>query len=235
MSDDTADDTTQKINKTFSPINTNDRQVKQSFFQPPATIKRRTFSARQIILSCGFILLLIVFSIFLLNLLTNRNGSSTNNQIQSVFSGEELKDYTSPNNDFTILMPGVPEISNSTKKSGDQVIPITTYQRLIENDTKDYTLAVYDYSGIQLNEMEALENAMNSAIQNTPGAEIKATQIGKYNELNAIESSYTISRNGAPYEAHIRFVIKNSKMYAMILSGSDQAKFDEFANSLRLN
>lgn len=230
-----ANDTTQKINKAFAPINTNDRQVKRSFFISAKSLRKHRYSAKRVILSIGFIILVTIGGVFVANFFSNKSTGGTTNQIKSVFSGEELKDYTSPENKFTILMPGIPQISTTTKKSGDKDIAITTYQRIIDNDTKNYTFAIYDYSGIQLDEPKALEAALNSAMQNTPGAELKSTKVGKYNDLNAIEATYNVADKDKIYEAHIRYVMKESKMYAMIIIGGDQAKFDEFANSLRLN
>ncbi len=134
-------------------------------------------------------------------------------------------------------MPGIPEISTSTNKSSDngKDIPVTTYQRIIENDTKSYVFAIHDYGGLPLDEPKILENSLNSVINDTPGAELRNTKLGKYGELSAIEATYNIADKEKIYEAHVRYVIKDSKLYGMTLVGGDQSKFDEFANSLRFN
>ncbi len=233
--EETTDASAQKIKKAFSPINFNDRLAKRNFFKAAKNLKKHRYGAKRISLLIGFILLVSIGGAFAVNFLNGRTGGSTSNQIKSVLSGEELKDYSSPENKFTILMPGIPRITTTTKKTGDKDIPITTYERVIENNSKNYTLAVYDYSGVQLDEPKALESALNSAMQNTPGAQVTSTKNGKYGDLNAIEATYNVSDKDKVYESHIRYVIKASRMYAMIIIGGDQAKFDEFANSLRLN
>lgn len=222
----------QKIHKSFAPITAIDRPSigsKKSFIH-----RVHRPSLRKILLSLGFILAVTVIGTLLVSALSSQNGNASN-QIQSVLSGEELKDYNSPEKGFTILMPGIPTISESTAKSGDKEIPITTYQKYVDNRTKNYTFAIYDYTGIQIDESKALEASLNSAMQNTPGAAVTQTKVGKYGELNAIEATYNLAEGERIYESHIRYVMKEGKMYAMILIGSDQAKFDEFANSLRLN
>lgn len=228
-------DEAQKVSKTFAPINTTDRQAKSSFLATARRRATRRLSLRRLVLSLGFIVLVTVGGILLFDLFSQQNNGSATNQIRSAFSGEELKDYTSPENKFTILMPGLPTISKSNGKSDGKDIPITTYERVIENGSKNYTFAVFNYGDVQLDEPKALEAALNNALQNTPGAEIVSAKPGKYGELNALEAAYNVSDKEKVYESHIRYVIKGSVMYAMILIGSDQATFDHYANSLRLN
>lgn len=223
------------IQPSFETTNRNVQESKSNFSTTTRLNKSKRFGLKKIVLSIGFVLLVIAGGMLAINLFRERESGTGNSQIKSVFSGEELKDYSSPENKFTILMPGLPVISKSKAKSGDKEIPITTYERLIENSSKNYTLAVYDYSGIALDEPKVLESALNNAIQNTPGAKLGPSKAGKYAGLNAIEATYNVTDKEKVYEAHIRYVIKDSKMYAMILIGSDQAKFDEFANSLRLS
>jgi len=133
-------------------------------------------------------------------------------------------------------MPGYPKIDKSSNKQGDKTISITKYQRAIDNGQKNYTLAVYDYSLAPFDdEKKALESALNSGLQNTPGATVTDSKTGTYNDLNAIEATYSLTQKSKTYESHIRYVIKGTRMYSIILIGDNQQKFDEFANSLRLN
>lgn len=223
--------TNNKINSTFAPINSTDRPV-----QAPARRNRlKRLTPKRLLLLIGFIIILTVLGTIAYNLFDTGKESTTGNQVRGVFSGEELKTYTSPENKFSILMPGVPSIKKSSNQAGENTIPITTYERLADNNSKNYTFAIYDYTGVQLDEPKALEAALNSAMQNTPGAQIVSSKSGKFNEHNAIEATYNVSENDKLYESHVRYVIKDSKMYAMILIGGDQAKFDEYANSLRFD
>lgn len=224
---------TQKINATFSPINTTDRPVIAEA-KPKRTFRQRLHPKR-LLLSIGFIVLVIIVGTVLFSMVASRSNSSPSNQVKSVFSGEEMREYNSPDNGFAIMMPGFPTITKTTTKSGDKEIPITTYERIVDNRSKNYTLAVYDYKGMTLDVDKALESALNSSLQSTPGAKILTTKKGVYNGNKAIEAAYTVTDKSKTYDAHIRYVIKDSRMYSMILIGSDQAKFDEFANSLRIN
>lgn len=223
-----------KIAQTFAPINSTDRSaLAPQTAGPTRHFKRLT--PHRILLLVGFIVIIAALGILAYNLLSNNNESSAGNQVRSVFSGEELKTYTSPENKFSILMPGVPTISKTTNQSGDKTIPITTYERLVDNKTKNYTFAIYDYTGVQLDEPKALESALNSAMQNTPGAQVTNSRAGKYDKYNGIEATYNVADKDKIYESHIRFLIKDSKMYSVILIGGDQARFDQYANSLRFD
>lgn len=234
----TTDNKKNVISKAFSPINNIDRQTMSDTSNSAKSRKKRRL-VKRLILPIGFVVLLTAAGTLAGNLLgigNNDSGSgSASNQIQSVFSGEELQDYASAENGFTILMPGIPEISSSSIKSGDKDIPVTTYQRAIDNNTKNYTLSVYDYSGIAFDENETMQNIFNQTTQDTPKAELISNKAGKYGKLNAVEGHYKLTEDNADYETHIRLVVKGSKVYVMKLIGADQAKFNEFANSLRFN
>ena len=218
-------DQAQKINKSFAPINA----------KGALGHAKRKLTPKQIALMIGFVIALVGVSFLLYSTFARSGEATATNEVRSVFSSDAMKDYSSPENKFTIMMPGFPSIKETTSKTGDKEIPITTYERVIENGAKNYTLAVYNYDGVQLDQTKALESALNSAIQNTPTAQLISTKTGKYNELPAIEGTYNVSYQDKIYESHIRYVMKDSKMYSMILLGGDQTKFDEFANSLRLN
>lgn len=208
---------------------------------PPSTDRSakkpttRRFSAKRVVLSLGFIILITVAGTLMVNLFGSQKSGNASNQVRNVFSGEELKNYNSPENKFSILMPGLPTITKTSNKSGDKEIPITTYKRDLKDPAREYTLAVFDYSELTLDETKALETALNSALQNTPNATVTSTKAGKYADYNAIEAVYNVTEKDKVYESHIRYVIKDSRMYAMILIGGDQATFDTFANSLRFN
>ncbi len=61
-----------------------------------------------------------------------------------------------------------------------------------------------------------------------------SSKAGNYNGLNALEANYSYSEKSKKYEARVRFLIKDSKIYSATLIGGDQTKLDEYANSLRL-
>lgn len=232
--DKTPSGTTHNTNGFLTPSKTTGLGSESGYVNASKAGKRRV-SLRKLILPVGFILLIIAAGTFAANVVGRSNSGSASNKIQSVFSGEELNEYTSPDNDFTILMPGVPEITDSNSKAGDKDVPVTTYTRTIENGAKNYTLAVYDYSGIKIEETAALEAALDSAMQSTPGAEVVSTNLGKFRSYNAIEANYKVVDNDNIYQSRIRYIIDGSTMYAMILFGGDEVEFNEFANSLRLN
>lgn len=224
-----------KIADTFSPINTANRSfVRQK--QPEQQQKKpkqRRIRPKTLILSAGFVALVLVLGTFAFNMVDG-NEKSPGNEIRSVFSDEQMREYSSPENNFTLNMPGFPDIQEKTYKDGDKEIKMTSYERRIENNSKLYTFEVHDYSGLELDEKKALEVKLNSTMQNTPGAKLAASQTGLYNGLNAVQADYTVTENGKTYDSHLRFVMKDSRIYAIILVGDNKAKFEEYANSLRL-
>lgn len=225
----------QKIAKTFAPINTTDRPSARHNFSIPKSLRsRKRFGPKKIGLSVGFIVIVALVGTLLFKTLSNKGESSTANQVKSVLSGEEMKEYRSPENKFSINMPGFPSISNKTYKDGNRQIPQTIYERRLENGSQVYVLEVNDYSGLSLDAKKALEVKLNERVQNIPGAKLTSSKAGIYGGQNALEAGYTFNEKGKDYTARIRFLIKDSKIYAVTLIGGDQKKFEEFANSLRL-
>lgn len=224
----------QKITDTFAPINTTDRPAAVHNFSTAQDSKRkRRFGLKKAVLLAGFLALLTLVGIFVFNM-ANRGEDSASNQVRSVFSGEEMREYSSPENNFTINMPGFPSIKEVTYKDGDRDIKMTSYERRVENNSKLYTFEVHDFSGVTLDEKKALEVKLNNYMQNSPGAKLTSSKSGVYNGLNAIEADYTVAEGDKTHESHLRFIVKDSKIYAVILVGDSKAKFDEYANSLRL-
>jgi hypothetical protein len=224
-----------KIADTFSPIKTVSRPIT---IQEPAPTKdhkrKRRFRPKTLFLSLGFLILVAILGIFTFNMMNSQSESSPGNEIRSVFSDEQMREYSSPENNFSINMPGFPDIKESTYQDGDKEIKLTSYERRVEGNSKLYTFEVHDYSGLDLDEKKALEVKLNSTLQNTPGTKLTSSQTGVYNGLNAIQADYTVTEGDKTYDSHLRFVMKDSKIYAIILVGDNKDKFEEFANSLRL-
>jgi hypothetical protein len=228
----------QKIADTFAPIKTSSRpssdiNTHTTSFDPKVKKTKRRIRPKTIVLSAGFTALVLILGIYGFNM-ANRSESSPGNEIRSVFSDNQMREYNSPQNKFTINLPGFPEIQERTYQDGEKEIKMTSYERRVENNSKLYTFEVHDYSGLNLDEKKALEVKLNSTIQNTPGARLGNSQMGVYNGLNAIQANYTVTENDKTYDSHLRFVMKDSKIYAIILVGDNEDKFEEFANSLRL-
>lgn len=230
--EDTRDDNHQRINKTFTPINVSDRQAAPSFIQPKISRSK----LKRVVLSFGFILFIVMAGILTTNLFKEEGNSSASNQIKSVFSSEEMADYSPPEDDFTILMPGVPAVSESKSKHNSIDIPVTTYERLIENASKNYTLTIYDYKDAELgDELKFLEDTLKTALQEIPDAKLVSSKAGAYASFNSLDATYMVISGELMTETHLRYIIKDTKLYAIILIGGDQTKFDEFASSLRFN
>lgn len=218
-----------KIQSKFAPINAIDR--------PSAiekTTKKKHLSVR-IASFVGFAIVVAFVTAFMFNLFENKSETNPSSKVKSVFSDEEMRDYHSPENGFTILMPGYPDINKSSIDRENESIPVTTYKRTIENGSKNYTVAVYDYSDMDVDTDKELEKVLDSTLANTKGSKLTETEKGTYNGLPAVEATYSVSEEDKTYEAHIRFIMKGSKMYALLLIGTDQIKFDEFANTLRFD
>lgn len=225
----------QKIVETFAPINSTDRPSARRNFSIPKHLKpkHRKLSPKRIGLSIGFIVLVTIVGTLLFKIISDKGETSATNQVKSVFSGDQMTEYRSPENNFTISLPGFPSISKRTLKDGEREIPVTTYERRVESNSQLYSFEVNDYSGLTLDEKKALEVRLDERVQNIPGAKLTSSKVGAYNGINAIEAEYTYTEKGKDYTARVRLLAKDSKIYIATLIGGDQAKFEEFSNSLR--
>lgn len=190
---------------------------------------------KRVALLAGFVMLILLIGGVLYNVLNSKSETSPGNQVKSVFSNEEMIDYDSPENKFSIKLPGFPAIDKRVEPIGDREIPVSTYKRVIENDTKIYLVEVYDYTGLEIEEAKILESEINNSIQNTPGSKVNSIQKGIYNGSNMFEADYTFKdKNNKTQQAYSRYIMRDSRMYVILLTGSDRAKFDELASSLQL-
>lgn len=182
----------------------------------------------------GFIIIIGTIGVVTYNLIREAETTSAENQIQSVLSGNELSSYRSNEDNFTISMPGSPEKRQSTATINDATVPVTTYERSIENGAKIYSIATYDYSDISHANRQTLEAALSNSLANTAGAQVVSKNKQKYQDYETLEATYNIGNQEKLYESHVRYIMKDSIMYVVTLIGGDQNKFSEFANSLKL-
>ena len=223
-----------KIVDTFAPINSTDRPSTTRNFSDSKNwkSKRKRFGARKIGLSIGFVVMITLVGTLLFKTLS-KGESSTTNQVKSVLSGDEMKEYHSPENNFTIKMPGFPAITKKNIKAADKEVPQYVYERRVENNSQLYLFEVNDYTGLGIDEKKILEEKLNLRIQNLPGAKLTSSKVGSYNGHSALEAQYSYTEKDKKYDGRVRFLVKDSKVYAATLIGGDQTKFEEFANSLR--
>lgn len=182
----------------------------------------------------GFIIIIGSIGVVAYNLVNETEATSAESEIQNVLSGDELSSYHSNEDNFTISMPGTPEKRQSTAQINNAAVPVTTYERIIENGAKIYSITAYNYSDISPEKRQTLEDALNNSLANTAGAQVVSTNKQKYKGHEALEATYNIGNQEKLYESHVRYVMKDSMMYAITLIGGDQNKFDEFAGSLKL-
>lgn len=181
----------------------------------------------------GFIIIIGSIGVVAYNLVNETEATSAESEIQTVLSGSELSSYHSNEDKFTISMPGSPEKRQFEAKIGDVVVPITTYERIIENGAKIYSVTTYNYEDIEPVHRQTLEATLNNSLTNTAGAQIVSTNKQKYQNHEALEATYNVGSQEKLYESHVRYIMKDSMMYAVTLIGGDQSKFNEFANSLK--
>ncbi len=182
----------------------------------------------------GFVILVVLVSLVLYNIFDTSSETSPSSQVKSVFSSEEMKDFDSEEHNFVIKFPGFPSIGKRSEKAGDRDISVSTYERIVEDNSKTYLVEVYDYTDLKLDEDKTLETDLNKTIQNTQGSKINTLHKTVYDGSKAIEADYTfIDKNNQTRQAYLRYIMKDSKMYVIGLTGADRPMFDEFANSLR--
>lgn len=195
--------------------------------------KRPHTFTRALILT-GFIIIVSSIGVVAYNLIKEAEPTSADNRIQSVFSATELHSYQASDDGFTISMPGTPDKRQSSATMNGVIVPITTYERMIENGAKVYTVTAYNYANLPAAQRPSLEAALTNTLGNTAGAQVVEQSKKKYSGLDSIEATYNIGNQDKLYESHVRFIAKDSKIYAITLVGGDKNKFDEFANSFKI-
>lgn len=223
----------QKVADTFAPINATDRPATRRNFYVPKSFRPRRFGAKKLGLSIGFVVLIMIAGTVIFKVVSSGEDSATN-EVKSVFSNDEMKDYRSPENNFTIKMPGFPSIKSNKIAVGNEQIPQTIYERSISGDKQLYLFEILDFTKSPIKDAKnELEAKLNARVQNLPGAELTSSKAGSYSGNVALEASYKYKENSKDFEGRVRYIVKDNKVYVATLVGGDQAKFDEFANSLR--
>lgn len=202
--------------------------IQNSNIKPSNKGRRAT---RNLLIFIGFFIAATLVFIAALNIFEAEGESTTSNHVQSVLSRDELKPYTSHDNHFTILMPGIPEINESTENFDQYSIKTTTYQKTIENGSKDYIVIVHDLSTTNIDKATVLNKALDNLLQKYPGAQISTST----DQNGNLEATFNVSKKDRLYESNVKSILRTNKIYSVILIGSDDGKFTEFANSLQFN
>ncbi len=181
-------------------------------------------------------ILLLIIAIFValivIGVSSDSNSSNTSTGgTSSILTNEALTPYNSVEHSFKVDFPGFPETERETLQSEGYSIPYTAYTKDTSDGEVVYIAAVYDYSGLELNENGALEGAVNGAVQGTEGAKLISSQFTTYKGFNAIDAYYTAPVEGKTYDAHIKGIIKSKKMYALFGVGTTKTEFDKFVGS----
>lgn len=182
-------------------------------------------------------ILLIIIAIFGILILiaissdSNSSSTGTSNTPTSLLTNETSTPYNSVEHGFKVNFPGFPEIERETLQFEGYSIPYTSYAKDTDGGEVAYLAAVYDYSGLELNENGALEGAVNGAVQNTQGASLISSNFTTYKGLNAIDAYYTLPLDSKTYNAYIKGFIKSGKMYSLFSFGATKTEFDKFVES----
>lgn len=186
---------------------------------------------RRVALSILITFLLIIFIFVCLAISQNSSSSSTDSSNSLLLTNTQFTPYTSVEHGFSVDFPGLPETERETIEASGYSIPYTSYMKDTANGEVIYLVAVYDYSGIELNESGALEGAVNGAVQNTQGASLISSEFSTYSGLNAIDAHYTAPVEGKTYDGYMKGFIKSGKMYAIFTIGANKYQFDDFMTS----
>jgi uncharacterized membrane protein len=184
-----------------------------------------------------WVILLIIVAIFGILIVVaissdnNSPSSNTSNTPISLLTNKTLTPYNSVEHGFKVNFPGFPEIEREILQFEGYSIPYTSYTKDTDGGEVAYLAAVYDYSGLELNEKGALEGAVNGAVQNTPGASLISSNFTTYKDLNAIDAYYTALLDSKTYNAYIKGFIKSGKMYSLFSFGATKTEFDNFVGS----
>jgi hypothetical protein len=221
----------QVVHETFAPISVTERSPQQfSDLANQNSNGRKRRILQKIALSAGFVLLLIILGTMLYRNVHREGDVNPSNQVKSVLSDNHMQDFHSPENNFTIRMPGYPVATKATVDGMEQ----TTYQRTIENETKQYIVVVYDLPVAPLDVDKALQDAFDKTLGQSPNIKVMSRQLGLYNADRALEVSYTTEDITPSHITHSRFILRGSKIYEIRLPHSEPAEFVEYANGFRL-
>ena len=182
-------------------------------------------------------ILLLIIAVFVVLIIvavsssSNSSNSSTNSSPNSLLTSEAMTPYNSVEHGFKINFPGFPETERDTVEVSGYSIPYTSYLKESNGGEVAYLVAVYDYSGLDLNESGALEGAVNGAVQNTQGASLISSELTTYRGLNAIDAHYIAPIEGKSYDGYMKAFIKSGKMIAVFTIGASKSEFDNYMGS----
>lgn len=182
-------------------------------------------------------ILLLIIAIFVVLIVVamssdnDSSSSSTSNTPSTLLTNVAFTPYNSVEHGFKIDLPGFPETERDTVDGNGYSIPYTSYLKEAEGGEVVYLVAVYDYSGLDLNESGALEGAVNGVVQNTQGASLITSEFTTYSGLNAIDAHYIAPIEGKSYDGYMKAFIKSGKMFAVFTIGASEPEFDKYMES----
>ena len=189
---------------------------------------------KRLALPVGFTLSVVLVGALLYNLIGNRGETSQANEVKSVLSTDELQEYTSPQNEFSINLPGFPTIDEKTHKEAGVDIPLTIYERAIANETKIYRIEVYDYGKNTFDVRSKLEEKLDAEMQRHQNATLNTSKQDSYKGLLTVDGDFTFRDGSENKNGYVRALSHGSRVYVLSLTGSEREKFQEFINSLVL-
>lgn len=180
-------------------------------------------------------ILLSLIAIFAIIIVVAIVSSNSSNGSGSSYNSSTASPYNSVEHGFTVNFPSFPETERQTLNENGYNIPYTIYSSDTDNGNKAYLVAVYDFTGIEIDETGALEGAVNGAVQNTKGASLIDSSFSTFLGLKSIDAHYTAPLEGTNYDGYMKGFIKGSKMFAIFTIGEDKTAFDAFANTFKFN
>lgn len=193
-----------------------------------SSLKPGHLTVRKFGLLAGFIFMMVVLAIFLFNVFDNRSENNAANQARGVFSNNEIIDYSSPSNNFTIKFPGFPVVTKTSYTDGQLEIQQTIYERKIDADDSVYQVQVHNYADTQ----KQLELKVNEHVKSLADGALVFLQPTTFEGHEAFETVYTYKVGNETKTVRARFISRESRIYIVSLEGGDQVKYDEFVKSL---
>lgn len=190
---------------------------------------------QRIILSLGFLALVALVGTLLYGMFSEESGSGTTNEVKSVLSSEELRDYSPEGGDFTVLMPGIPEIGQRTYEQNRLKVPIESYERSIENGSKVYLLEVHDYQGHSFDTKSLMDDRLKNRLVELGNTNLSSSIRSTYKGYPTLEAVFTVPSGDITTDGFVRYLVKDTKLYVIQLRGGNLETFTRFADSLRFN
>jgi hypothetical protein len=238
-------------NKPFNPENSNNPQnigpaqsvsapttLGPNYSPPGAEPPQKKKWSRTVV---GVVVFLLIYALFNLGtkfLLSDRGDAPVADQLKTLTSSEEAKEFVSSQHGFKINFPGFPSTEKEEIEVEGVMLPYTVYLRENDNGNKAYAVAAVNYPQesfeiTEENSNSVLESALNGSAQAVKGR-IVSTELTKHLNYPALQGYIKISQDGREYDYYAFLLLKGNDLFMIYTIGTSKSDFESFQKSFTL-